>query len=62
MEARNPSAMSASDEWVCAQLDALSLKDGDARYSEAKQVAGLGWPAKKIAKLIGLDRTGHDER
>ena len=54
--------MSASEEWVSAQLATLGLKDGDAHYSEAKQVAELGWPAKKIAKLIGLDRTGHDER
>ena len=54
--------MSASDEWVCEQLATLGLKDGDAHYSEARQAAELGWPAKKIAKLIGLDRAGQDER
>ena len=52
--------MSASNDWVEAQVRELGLAPDDPRYSMAAQAAGQGWPAQRIAKLLGIDREGSD--
>jgi len=48
--------------WAEQQLEILGLKAGDPGYSEAKQAAEAGWPAKRIQTLLAPPTTDTDAR